>query len=513
MISKKTGNFFLIFLILLPAAGATGVYFAITKFGHEHSPQYGPTTRFFVMNESEIVLGKPALYRIILENQEGKTLEYMLKVRFAGEEIYSEPISLGDGELLNQSISFTPNVGGDYQKLEFLLYKDNQTYRMRVFQVLPVINYSIASNLSIKPPLLQNGDMENNTGWESIGDIFTADYTTSESSSRRRSYMIESWNGVKKGESRGIMQNFSSESEGLVSLSFDVKSDNSSYYIQSIVNDKVVWENATGSDWQRIQIPVLLKKSNTLEFRVIAKNDTESGIITWWDNVKFEPYSPEKIENIVVKKEEPQYKIQKKGNTFVYTFNSGEKLELNVVNGDLEKGNAIYTSANKGDYIIFLGEKYAKIIPDNVNLLYPVLMDHENVTLKLNETMILKDNYMITLKQIENQTMKFTISKDNRILRDLVSSGNSSIEYWREIDDYRKLKVIQVTPVKISQNEIVSDMTQYGDQKIMTVGTKYGEFQITNVTDDSIYMENIQPIKIEADTELSLIDGSIKIWV
>ncbi len=512
--SKKTGNFLLILLIVLPAAGAAGVYFAITKpTGEDNQPQYEPTTRFFVMNESEIVLGKPAMYRTILENQEGETIEYILKVRFAGEEIYDEPISLGDGELLNQSISFTPNVGGDYQKLEFVVYKDNQTYRSRVFQVLPAIDYSIAPKLSVEPPSLQNGDMENNTGWKSTGNIFTANYTTSEWSAGKRSYLFKASRGVKKGGSGGIMQNVSSEKEGFVSLSFDVKSDNTSYYLQSVVNDKIVWENITGRNWQRIKVPVLLKKSNSLEFRVVAKNDTKSGIVAWLDNIKFEPYSPKKIENIVVKKEEPQYKMQKKGNTFVYTFNSGEKLELKASKGNVDKGDAVYTAANKGDYIIFLGKKYAKVVPSKVNYLYPVLVDNKNTTLKMNEPMWLKNNYAITLEQIENQTLKFSISRNNRTLRDTLSSGNSTLEYWREIDDYKKQKVIQVTPVKIFQNSIVSDIIQYGDRKIMIVDSKYGEFNITSITDDSITMRNIQPIKVEDGKDISLMNGSIKIRV
>lgn len=520
MADKKTGKLLLLLLILLLASAGVSASFFLTKFtGKEPQPQLEPTTRFYVTNESEIFFGKPAFYRMILENQEGEGVNYQLKVRLAGEEIHNEEIMLNSSEILNQTISFIPNFGGDYLKLEFLLYKDNESYRTRVFQVAPAIDYSIVSSLAVAPPLLQNSDMEKDSAWKFSGREFTGNYTASEWSSGRRAYQIKAAKGVKKNSFGSIIQNFSSENNGFASLSLDVKSNNASYYIQAVMNDKVLWENYTGTDWQRIKLPVLLKKSSRLELKVIAKNDTRSGITTWLDNIVFANYSSVKIEKIskVAKQAEP-YTKQKSGDIIVYKFNTGEKLELKVSKGNVSKDNAVYTTANKDNNIIFMGERYEKILPVTASVLLLIIMDVKDKKLKINESIKLQNGYAVTLKQIQNRSLHFSISKDNRTVREITSAGNSSIEYWKYInefkkDDYKKQKVIKIIPGNITRSEVVLDIIQYGNKKIVSAGNKYGEFQVTGVTSDSIIMKNIQPLKIEAGKEISLMSGKIKIKV
>ncbi len=509
MLSKKTGA-----LIFLLAAGVL-TFFALPKLsGEEGAAPPEPTTGFNVTNESEIFFGKPAFYSITIENYEGESVDYELKVKLGGEEVHDENITLNNSETLNESISFVPDRSGEI-KLEFLLYKDNKTYRSKVFQVAPTINYSLAGGLKIKPPLLQNSGMEKNAAWKFTGKDFAGNYTASEWSSENRSYYIRASRGVKKDAFGSIKQNFSSEREGFASLSFDVKSSNASYYLQAVVNGETVWENSTGKDWKRIKLPLLLKRSNELELKVIARNDTGSGTTAWWDNIRFENYSTViKIENITkVRKAALPYTRQKKGDAIIYKFNTGETLELKVLKGKVDKEDATYTAASRGNSIVFLGETYEKLLPAMASFLLPVIMDVKGKKLKMNESIYLKNGYAVMLKHIDNRSLYLRISRNNIALREAPVKENSSLEYWVEIKEDKKQKSIRIIPGRIGRDEAVLDITQYGDKKTVFAGNKYGEFQVTNVTADTIIMKNIQPVNAETGKEISLIDGKIKIKV
>lgn len=511
--AKTKTHLFLTILILLTAAGGAGAYLAVIKLTPD-KPETASvnTTRFYVQNESQIIFGKPAIYRILLENQEGISIDYKLKVRLAGEEVYSKNIPLTGNGTFNQTITITPETAGEYLKLEFQVLKNNETYRTRVFQVSPVIDRSQAQNMTITPPLLQNGDMEKDTGWKFTGKDFSGNYTKSEWSSGNRSYLISAVKGMKQNASAMIETNYSNNRSGFASLSFDLKSDNASYYLQALIDSEVVWENASGKDWKRIKVPVYLKTAGRIELRVLVMNETRTGVRVWWDRVGFEKYSSPAVENVTkVKKEEPQYKMVKNGSSITYLFFSGEKLEIKIKNGTVQKGDAIYTATADGDKIIFLNETYERMIPGHLNQLYSVIFDSKGMKLKENNTIKLKNGYGLTLKN--NSGLKFSIFNEKRTLRDILITDNSTKEYWKKIDEYKKQKVLEIDPVKINKSEIVLNITQYGDRKMFNIGAAYNEFQISNISDNMIIMKNTQPIRIEAGKQVSLINGKIKITV
>jgi hypothetical protein len=501
-----------IILIFLIGTGGIGASFAITKLiAKDKQPQPEFTTGFFAINESEIVFGKPAYYRIIVENYEGTETDYNLKVFFSGQEIYKQEINLNNSQTFNQTIKLNPNVT-DYQELEFSLYKANQKYKTRVFQIYPVINYSIAGSLKVTPPSLQNGDMENDIAWKFDGKgLSGGNYTSSEWMSPERSYQIGVYKRAKNGDFGSIIQNVSNKEEGFASLSFDIKSTGASYYTQAIMNNEIVWENSSGYDWLRVTVPVFIKKSNQLEFKAIAKNDTNSSITAWLDNIKFVIYSPDTKKESIEREDLPYIK-KKNGDALVFMFYSGESLELNVSNGNVSNGDATYTTSSKGNNITFLAENYEKIQPNVVNILYPIIEDVKDIKLKTGETFKLKDGYAVTLNQIDNQSLELSISRNNTTLRKIISK-NSTVEYWKEIDDYEKEKVIRITPKKISQGDIILDIVQYGDMKRIIVGDKYGEFLVTNITENSITLKNNQSIKFGAGNVISLMGGKMNIKI
>ncbi len=140
------------------------------------------------------------------------------------------------------------------------------------------------------------------------------------------------------------------------------------------------------------------------------------------------------------------------------------------------------------------------------------ILDMKDEKLKINETFKLLNGYTVTLEKITNQSLQLNVSENNRTVREIRAAGNSPIVFWKEIDDYKKSKVIMINPKQVSQDELVFDIIQYGDKKVVMVGEKYKEFQVTDIANNSITLKNTQPIKIETG-DVSLMDGKIKIRV
>jgi hypothetical protein len=87
------------------------------------------------------------------------------------------------------------------------------------------------------------------------------------------------------------------------------------------------------------------------------------------------------------------------------------------------------------------------------------------------------------------------------------------VEYWKEINDLKKEKMIRITPREINPDRIMFDIIQYGSNKVINIENKFGEFQVTQITEDAIIMKNIKEIKIEPGKEISLINDTIRIKV
>jgi hypothetical protein len=518
----KTGWMAIALIILLPTAGVTGSYLALSTLagdGPEQQIEY--TTRFYVTNETEIISLKPVVYRIILENQEGTAVNYGIKVQLAGKEINDQQILLDNGNTSNKTISLTSPLTGEYQKLEFILYKNGEPYRTRVFQILPSIDPT--SVPAIKPPLLKNGSMENSSDWKFTGKDFRGSYTTSDQSSGRRSYMIQASKGVKAGAFGSIEQEFSSSEAGMASLSFDVRSDNGSYLLSSIVNDNIVWKKTTGNNWTRIKAPVFLKRSNRIVLNVSARNETSSGVSVWWDNIMFENYTSAVTETPVKKEIIPEvysapvrnYTVQKNGNNSVYLYEAGERLEFLVTDGNVSAGDMVYTTKVNGRHIVFLNELHEILLPDNLHHLLAVTEERYNVNLKVNENVKLKNGYAVKLTDIKNMSLMINISLNNNTVSTLKSAENSSLEYWKykSLDSYKKDKILEIIPTAINEKNATFNILQFGGKKLLMNGDNYEELKIMNITEDSITMKNSRPIRIETGKVLSLVKGKIKIKV
>lgn len=212
------------------------------------------------------------------------------------------------------------------------------------------------------------------------------------------------------------------------------------------------------------------------------------------------------------------YTIEKNGSTIIYKFKSGERLELTVRDGIVNIGDAVYSTVSDGDSIAFIQEMYEKIYPSSLASLYLIILRTQDNKLSTNETLKLKNGYSVTLREIDSQNinreiLKIDISKNNKIVREIISNGNSPIEYWHQINEFKKERIIRIIPTLISSNNIMFDITQYGAKKQVFIGNKYEEFKIEDITQDSIIMKNTRPLNLEAGKVLSLIKGKIQINV
>lgn len=72
----------------------------------------------------ELVVGEKTSLTVGIINQERETVSYRVEVRIGGEK-NSEvgPIMLEHGQRWEGEVSFVPQVPGENQKVEFLLYK------------------------------------------------------------------------------------------------------------------------------------------------------------------------------------------------------------------------------------------------------------------------------------------------------------------------------------------------------------------------------------------------------
>lgn len=365
---KNAISIIIIFLFIIAGIKAS---ISIAEFlGNDSKPSPLSTTRFYVTDETDADSGKLSFYRMIIENREGSKMEYDLNIRLAQDIIYSQKIALDSNDRYSKMFSFDNSQIQNYQKLEFLLYRDKDLYRSRVFQIKGVTDPNLLSD--------------------------------------------------------------------------------------------------TG--------------------KVITPESIERGY-------------------------DENYTVQHKDEIITYTFNTGEKLELKVSNELVKKEDALYTTVSKGNNIIFLGEPYEKVLPYTVQYINPIILNMADIKLKVNDTIKLKNSYTVTLDYIEDNKVKFIIREANRPINELIGTEEFPAEYWQKLDEYKKQKILSIIPKKIYKDEVVLDLIQYNGDEVVMVGNMYGEFQVTNITEDSITLKNIQDIAVESGQEIYLINSKIKIKI
>jgi uncharacterized membrane protein len=103
---------------------------------HITAPPTEKFTEFYILNEESIAgdypnqlkPGEEANLILGIINREQTTVTYRVDINFEGQTIdILGPLTLGEGEKLEQPVTFTPEQPGENQKVEFLLYKQGQS--------------------------------------------------------------------------------------------------------------------------------------------------------------------------------------------------------------------------------------------------------------------------------------------------------------------------------------------------------------------------------------------------
>jgi len=288
----------------------------------------------------------------------------------------------------------------------------------------------------------------------------------------------------------------------------------------SIENVSVIPE--LKGDYQKLEFVLSkgIEPFRTYKFQIIPSNGYGQGPKIKPSSFQTKEIIDNKVKDLPEKEgnESPTYTVETNGSTIIYKFKSGERLALAVREGIVNSGDAVYSTVSDGDSIVFIQDMYEKTYPNSLTYLYPIILSAQDNNLSTNETLKLKNGYSVILREINSQKInseiiKIGISKDKKIVREIISIGNSPIEYWHPIDDYKKTRILRIIPTSISSNEITFDITQYGTKKQFLIGNEYEEFKIENITQDSIIMKNTQPLNLETGKVLSLIKGKIQIKV
>jgi len=127
----RTRDRIILVIVALSLIGAIGTLVYVVAM-----PKTGPQfTQFQVLDidgttdnyPEEIALGQEASVVVIIGNHERVSSTYRLKVIVDGvEHSVTGLIELGQAEIWQQTVAFTPDQAGDNQKVEFILYKGDE---------------------------------------------------------------------------------------------------------------------------------------------------------------------------------------------------------------------------------------------------------------------------------------------------------------------------------------------------------------------------------------------------
>ena len=118
----------ILIVVILGAIGTMGYVIATPKIGQRFTEFYilgltGNATDY----QREVTIGEGGKVIVGIANQEYETMSYRVEVRIDGVKNNEvEGIILEHKEKWENEVSFTPEVAGENQKVEFLLYKNGE---------------------------------------------------------------------------------------------------------------------------------------------------------------------------------------------------------------------------------------------------------------------------------------------------------------------------------------------------------------------------------------------------
>jgi uncharacterized membrane protein len=115
-------------IVILGALGTLGYFVATSNAGETFTEFYilGPEGKTLDYPE-ELKVGEQGSVIVRIDNYEGKKVSYRIEVIIGGKKsIQLGPVILADELKWQDEVDIVPEVAGANQKVEFLLYKDNE---------------------------------------------------------------------------------------------------------------------------------------------------------------------------------------------------------------------------------------------------------------------------------------------------------------------------------------------------------------------------------------------------
>lgn len=542
----------MIFLIIL--VSAVVVYANVTREPEKFTAFYILGPNGMAENYPEnITINTQMNLMTGIENHEFEPVNYTIRVKLGEQILKEQEVNLEPNAKWLENVTFIPVITQSIalsapdakSKLELSLLKDKQSYRSVHLWVKPFFNITDYS------PLLsiENGDMEQASGWNftSTDENITGYFVNTSWTSPVQSFMV-SFAPNRSLKYAELYQDLKIDKATIADISFYVKDSSSNVTsnitMQLIMDNNVLWEKGVGNkSWEQVHVPVFLSKDSRLAFRIINKIPLNESLTFWWDDIKIGKYTdrsfanksiPQQTGMVFLGNDEKHQSFtirgipfQKKGHIkidgsnfpgFYYNIDEGrgyEELDLNISeNGTVETGDATYTTIVYGNEISIAGIKYKLINKTDISLLSKALVKNESKKLNLSEKWNVGGDFYLTLSLINSKgdAAMLELRKGNKQLDSRLIGRGNVFEYRTSVAKntttiFRtKINSISYDSVNLKETDLYSDAPM-----ILKAGVSTGDFEVTNVSSDSIKMTNYRPIEI--NDNVLILGGSIKLKV
>lgn len=192
------------------------------------------------------------------------------------------------------------------------------------------------------------------------------------------------------------------------------------------------------------------------------------------------------------------------------TNNSFEELNMYFSkSGYVASGDASYNASMSGDEIGFMGRLYRSFNLEGGALLSNVLINESEKILKVKESYVLKEGYVLILNDITSDSAWLELTKNGIVVESgIYSEGDPFIYEITENGINSTVFECEVDDIFYEQFIILRNIEQYSDAPLrLEVGDEFGEFEVTAITGNSIQMTNYESFTVSDGS--SILDGLV----
>ncbi|MCD4843597.1 MAG: DUF1616 domain-containing protein [Methanosarcinales archaeon] len=177
--------------------------------------------------------------------------------------------------------------------------------------------------------------------------------------------------------------------------------------------------------------------------------------------------------------------------------------------GSITRNYAEYTASVDTNEVSFLGDIYHMHDYENTFILTKILLDEEERSLRIGEPLLLKNGYVLSVSDITGVTAVFKLHKDEKLIESEIYNQGDNIIFNKIFNDM-EVPIFECIFENIVGGVIFIDyIKQYSEDPIeLSIGRRYGDFEIITITNNEIVMANREQITISDGK--SIMDNWIK---